>query len=69
MPSNKFDLMVGKALLDPDYQAKLLDPKTREAALKDIGVTHPTQEQLDAIENAKGTLEDLSGVFSGTGAA
>lgn len=69
MPSNKFDLMVGKALLEEEYRAKLLDPTTREAALKDIGITHPTKVQLQAVENAIDTLEDLSGAFSGTGAA
>ncbi len=69
MASNKFDLLVGKALVEKEFRAKLLDPATREDALKDIGIAHPTKVQLQAVQNAIDTLQDLSGTFSGTGAA
>jgi hypothetical protein len=69
MTSNKFDLLVGKALLEEKYRDKLRNSATREDALKDIGITHPTQDELNAVQEAFDALEDLKGVFSGTGAA
>ena len=70
MPSDRFDLMLGKALTDEKYRDKLMDPKTRTAALQEIGIKKPTQKQLQGVQNAVTALESLSGLFGeGTGAA
>lgn len=68
--SNPFHMLLGRALVDEKFQAKLLRKSTRKAALKDLGITNPTQKQLDALQNAITALKSLSGSFGvGVGAA
>ncbi len=68
--SDPFYELLGKALVDEKYRDKLLDPKTRADALKDIGIAKPTETQLKAVENAKTALQTLEGSFGeGIGAA
>jgi hypothetical protein len=61
---NPFDLLVGKALIDSKFRAKVLDPKRRAAALKEVGIANPTAEQLQALGNAISALENLEGEFA-----
>ena len=63
--------LLGRALVDfEDSRAELLNPSTREDALKEIGIAKPTQTQLQAVENAKTALQTLEGSFGeGVGAA
>lgn len=69
-PSDPFHMLLGRALVDEAYRAKLLDPETRAAALKDVGIARPTQDQLKAVQNAITALATLSGTFGeGVGAA
>jgi hypothetical protein len=67
---NPFHMLLGRALVDEEYRAKLLNPKTRVDALKDLGIANPTDTQLKTLQKAITTLGSLSGSFGpGTGAA
>lgn len=67
---DRFHMLIGRALVDEEYRAKLLDPSTRAAALKDIGIARPTKNQLTAVENAITALRTMNGTFGeGVGAA
>lgn len=69
-PSDPFYMLLGRAFVDEVYRAKLLDPKTRADALKDLGIAKPTKVQLTALQNAITALGTLSGSFGeGVGAA
>jgi hypothetical protein len=69
-PTDPFHILLGKALIDVEYREKLLDPNTRVDALKDVGIAHPTEVQLQALQNAITALTTLSGSFGeGVGAA
>jgi hypothetical protein len=61
--SDPFYAMLGKALVDPEYQGRLLDETTRADALKELGIEHPTEDQLRGVGNAKTALETLRNVF------
>jgi hypothetical protein len=65
-----FHLLLGKALIDDKFRAKLLKKSTRKAALKDVGIANPTDVQLETLQKAITALASLSGSFGeGTGAA
>ena len=59
-----FHVLLGRALIDEKFRAKLLKPGTRKAALKDVGIADPTDVQLKAVQNAITALGSLSGSFS-----
>lgn len=63
---NPFHLLLGRAIADEKFQEKLLQNTTRSRknAFKAVGVTNPTKEQLDALEEAITALGTLSGLFS-----
>jgi hypothetical protein len=61
--SDPFSALIGKALVDPDYRAKLLDPAKRVAALQEVGVTNPSPAQLQALQNSITAMQSLYGVF------
>jgi hypothetical protein len=63
--SDPFSLLVGKALVDDEFRAKLLDKDTQVAALKEIGIADPTPDQLRALNNSITALENLEGEFQG----
>jgi hypothetical protein len=69
---NPFHLLLGRAIADPKFQKELLQ-NTRQSgkkAFKAVGITNPTEQQLDTLQTAISTLETLSGFFSEeTGAA
>jgi len=68
--SDPFSLLVGKALVDPGFRAKILDQGQQVAALKEVGIAQPTQDQLDALRRSITALESLEGEFSpGVGTA
>jgi hypothetical protein len=70
--SDLFHALLGKALLDEAYRDRLVDPQTRVAALQEIGVKKPTQDQLTAVQNSITTLQTLAAVMvpeGGTGTA
>jgi predicted ABC-type ATPase len=70
MPSDLFDLMLGKALTDPKFRKQLVNSDTMAAALKEIGIENPTKAQLQAVQNAITALTTLSNSFGdGFGAA
>ena len=65
-----FNLLLGRAIIDEKFQSRLLDPKTRVAALKEVGISRPTKVQLTALENAIQALRTMHGTFGeGVGAA
>ena len=63
--TDPFSLLVGKALVDEAFRAKVLDPDQRKAALHEVGIAAPTAEQLQALNNAVSALENLQGEFRG----
>lgn len=68
--ADPFHQLLGRALIDVAFRKKLLDPKSRGEALKDIGIAKPTKQQLQALQNAITALETLYGSFGeGFGAA
>lgn len=65
-----FNLLIGRAIIDLDFQKRVLDEKTRLAALKEVGINRPTKVQLQALENAIQALRTMHGTFGeGVGAA
>lgn len=65
-----FNLLLGRAIIDLDFQGRVLDPKKRLAALKEVGIARPTKVQLLALENAIQALRTMHGTFGeGIGAA
>ena len=65
-----FHLLLGRAIIDEGFQARVLDEKTRVAALKEVGIARPTKVQLLALENAIQALKTMHGTFGeGIGAA
>jgi hypothetical protein len=65
-----FHMLLGRALVDEKYRRKLLRLSSRKAALKDLGIANPTQEQLDALQSAITAFGALSSSFEEeTGAA
>jgi hypothetical protein len=68
--SDPFHLLLGKALVDDKFRAKLLKLGTRKAALEDVGIANPTKVQLEALQKAITALASLAGSFGpGVGAA
>jgi hypothetical protein len=61
--SDPFSALIGKALVDEDYRAKILDPAQRVAALQEVGVDNPSPAQLQALQNAITALQSLNGAF------
>ena len=61
--SDPFSTLIGKALVDDEFRAKLLDPGQRVAALQEIGVDNPTPAQLQALQNSITALQALNGAF------
>jgi hypothetical protein len=61
--SDPFSALIGKALVDDTFRAKLLDPAKRAAALQEIGVDNPTPAQLQALQNAITAIQGLNGAF------
>ena len=61
--SDPFSALIGKALVDEEYRAKILDPAQRVAALQEVGVANPSPAQLQALQNSITALQSLYGVF------
>jgi hypothetical protein len=61
--ADPFYAMLGKALVDEQYRNKLKNAETRADAFADIGISHPTEDQLLAVENAFTASETLRGTF------
>jgi hypothetical protein len=65
-----FHLLLGRALVDEKFRAKLLKTSTRKAALKDVGIANPTEVQLETLNKAIIAFKSLRGSFGeGVGAA
>lgn len=70
MASDQFNELLGRALIDDDFRTRLLDPKKRVAALKEITGKKPTKAQTEALNNAVTALQSLHGSLGqGVGAA
>jgi hypothetical protein len=68
--SDPFSILVGKALVDCEFRAKVLDQARQKEALQEAGIAEPTQQQLDALRRSITALEGLEGEFSsGVGTA
>ncbi len=70
MASDQFNELLGRALIDDDFRKRLLNAKTRLAAVKEITGKAPTKVQTEALDKAIDALQDLHGSFGeGVGAA
>jgi hypothetical protein len=65
-PSDRFNMMLGRAIVDKKYRSMLTspDPLKQKNALKELGIKNPTKVQLEALQKAVVALESLSGSFS-----
>jgi hypothetical protein len=59
---SQFYAILGRALADPDYRLRLVDPNLREGALRDAGV-EPSAKVLEALADAIKSLDALSESF------
>lgn len=56
--------LVGRAVEEPEFAARLLDPKERPAALRDVGID-PTPETLHEITHSLNHLRAVYEAFGG----
>lgn len=65
-PSDRFNMMLGRAIVDKKYRDRLTSPNPlkQRNALKELGIKNPTEVQLEALRKAVVALESLSGSFS-----
>jgi len=57
-----FHAMLGKALVDADFRARLMDPEQQADALSSIGI-EPTREVLNELNQSIEALSQLSQAF------
>jgi hypothetical protein len=60
--------LLGRALIDLEFRARLLDEGQQKAALEEVGIT-PTPDVLTALNSAIGALMELSSTFKAAQAA
>jgi hypothetical protein len=60
---DEFHTLIGRAMNDPAFRAKLIDPDQRAQALRQVGIENPTREQLTAIGEAFEAIERVSTAF------
>ena len=60
-PKNEaaFHQLVGRALYDSAFRARLMDPGQRAGALAEVGFA-PTSEQAASLERTLNAVQDLS---------
>ena len=61
---SRFHGLVGRALTDPEYRERLLDPEQRSEAMQEANVD-PTEETLEAIQNAIDAITNLTAQIGG----
>ena len=60
--------LLGRALIDLEFRARLLDKEQQGAALEEVGI-RPTSDVIDALNAAIEALMELSSTFKAPQAA
>ncbi len=60
-----FHELVGRALVDKEFRAQLLEESSRVDAMKQVMGDDPTADQIDAVNEAIEAVDHLSQQFGG----
>ena len=66
IPPDPFHTMLGRAMTDPTYRERLINSSDREGqrrALMEAGVEDPSDDAVDALNEAVQSFERLGGSF------
>jgi hypothetical protein len=66
IPPDPFHTMLGRAMTDPTYRDRLLaqhDPEQQKSALREAGVEDPSDDAVNALNEAIQAFDRLGGSF------
>jgi hypothetical protein len=61
--SGDFHTLIGRAMDDTEFRSRLIDPKRRSEALKEVGIHNPSERQMSALNAALEAIERAADTF------